>query len=136
MRTLGLSSLDFGQIALSHLLAQTSEAASVPLYNEFPARKGQFPARARAVIQLVRISDPSQMNLFDPKPLLAQYADQPHPDGVEIHQPGNTNSMGTLTAGIERRAAWTFCADIITITMGPVWETYGPRLVADRRLPL
>ena len=90
---LGLSSLGFGQIALSHLLAQTSEAASVPIYNDLRARKGHFPGRAKAVIQLVQNGGPSQMDLFDPKPMLAKYAGQPHPDGVEIHQPGNTNTL-------------------------------------------
>ena len=90
---LGLSSLGFGQIALSHLLAHTSEAASVPTYNDLRARKGHFPGRAKAVIQLVQNGGPSQMDLFDPKPMLAKYAGQPHPDGVEIHQPGNTNTL-------------------------------------------
>ena len=33
------------------------------------------------------------MDLFDPKPMLAKYAGQPHPDGVEIHQPGNKNTL-------------------------------------------
>ncbi len=33
------------------------------------------------------------MDLFDPKPLLAKHAGQPHPDGVEIHQPGNKNIL-------------------------------------------
>ena len=90
---LGLSSLGFGQIALSHLLAQTSGAASAPIHNDLRARKGHFPARAKAVIQLVQNGGPSQMDLFDPKPMLAKYAGQPHPDGVEIHQPGNANTL-------------------------------------------
>ena len=33
------------------------------------------------------------MDLFDPKPMLAKYAGQPCPDGVEIHQLGNTNTL-------------------------------------------
>lgn len=90
---LGMSSLGFGQIVLSHLLARTSEAAQVPVYNDLSAREGHFPARAKAVIQLVQNGGPSQMDLFDPKPLLAKYAGQPHPDGVEIHQPGNKNTL-------------------------------------------
>ena len=90
---LGLSSLGFGQIALSHLLAQTSEAASAPIHNDLRSRMGHFPARAKAVIQLVQNGGPSQMDLFDPKPMLAKYAGQPHPDGVEIHQPGNANTL-------------------------------------------
>ena len=69
---LGLSSLGFGQIALSHLLAQTSEAAPVPIYNDLRARNGHFHARARAVIQLLQNGGPGQMDLFDPKPMLAK----------------------------------------------------------------
>ena len=90
---LGLSSLGFGQIALSHLLAATPEAAQPRIYNNLRARRGHFPGRAKAVIQLVQNGGPSQMDLFDPKPLLAKFAGQPHPDGVEIHQPGNTNTL-------------------------------------------
>ena len=45
------------------------------------------------MIQLVQNGGPSQMDLFDPKPALAQFAGQPHPDGVEIHQPGNKNVL-------------------------------------------
>ena len=90
---LGVSSLGFGQIALAHLLADASEAAQVPVYNDLRARKGHFPGRAKSVIQLVQNGGPSQMDLFDPKPMLAKYAGQPHPDGVEIHQPGNTNTL-------------------------------------------
>ena len=33
------------------------------------------------------------MDLFDPKPELTKRAGQPHPDGVEIHQPGNTTIL-------------------------------------------
>ena len=91
-KLLELGSLGFGGVALSHLLAQEG-AASVPLYNDLRARPGHFPGKAKAVIQLVQNGGPSQMDLFDPKPLLTKYAGQPHPDGVEIHQPGNKNTL-------------------------------------------
>lgn len=89
-KLLELSSLGFGGIALSHLLAQESAAS---IYSDLRVRKPHFPARAKAVIQLVQNGGPSQMDLFDPKPMLAKYAGQPHPDGVEIHQPGNKNTL-------------------------------------------
>ncbi len=92
-KLLELSSLGFGGVALSHLLAQDSGASGVPIYNDLRVREGHFPARAKAVIQLVQNGGPSQMDLFDPKPMLAKYAGQPHPDGVEIHQPGNKNTL-------------------------------------------
>lgn len=56
-------------------------------------RKGHIEPRAKAVIQLVHNGGPSQMDLFDPKPMLAKYAGKPHPDGVEIHQPNNSNTL-------------------------------------------
>ena len=90
---LALTSVSLGRIAASHLLAETSHAAQVPIHSNLRARQGHFPARAKAVIQLVQNGGPSQMDLFDPKPALAQHAGQPHPDGVEIHQPGNKNVL-------------------------------------------
>ena len=90
---LGLSSLGFGSIATSYLLAQTAGSPSPLMPNDLSARRGHFPGRAKAVIQLVQNGGPSQMDLFDPKPLLAKHAGQPHPDGVEIHQPGNENTL-------------------------------------------
>ena len=90
---LGTSALGFGRIVMSHLLAEGAQAASQPLHNDLRPRKGHFPGRAKAVIQLVQNGGPSQMDLFDPKPMLAKHAGQPHPDGVEIHQPGNKNTL-------------------------------------------
>ena len=99
-RVLELTSLGFGRVVLSHLLADDGLAShrprpssAVPAYNDLKARQGHFPARAKAVIQLIQNGGPSQMDLFDPKPLLAKMAGQPHPDGVEIHQPGNKNTL-------------------------------------------
>ena len=94
---LELASLGFGRVVLSHLLADSRAAASsnapVPVYNNLRAREGHFPGRAKAVIQLIQNGGPSQMDLFDPKPMLAKMAGKPHPDGVEIHQPGNENTL-------------------------------------------
>ena len=97
---LELTSLGFGRVVLSHLLADggavaagTPAGSEVPVYNDLRERKGHFPGRAKAVIQLIQNGGPSQMDLFDPKPMLAKMAGQPHPDGVEIHQPGNKNTL-------------------------------------------
>ena len=99
-RILELTSLGFGRIALSHLLADgglavaaTGAGSQIPVYNDLRERKGHFPAPAKAVIQLIQNGGPSQMDLFDPKPMLAKMAGQPHPNGVEIHQPGNKNTL-------------------------------------------
>src|ERR1044072_7668380 len=81
--------LGFGRLVLADLL----RAADPPVYNDLKPRRGHFPARTKAVIQLVQNGGPSQMDLFDPKPELTKRGGQPHPDGVEIHQPNNKNVL-------------------------------------------
>ncbi len=61
--------------------------------NDLQPRPVHFPAQATAVIQLVQNGGPSQMDLFDPKPVLQKLAGQPLPGGVEIHQPNNVNTL-------------------------------------------
>src|SRR5688572_20896935 len=91
-RMLERSCLGFGSIVLADLLRG---AAPTPLRinNDSRPRSVHFPAKAKAVIQLVQNGGPGQMDLFDPKPELTKRAGQPHPDGVEIHQPNNENIL-------------------------------------------
>jgi uncharacterized protein DUF1501 len=91
-RLLAASGLGFGSLALADLLqADTPQQRRIP--NDLSPRKGHFPGTAKSVIQLVQVGGPSQMDLFDPKPELTKRAGQPHPDGVEIHQPNNKNVL-------------------------------------------
>ncbi|MDA0832685.1 MAG: DUF1501 domain-containing protein [Planctomycetota bacterium] len=97
---LGLSGFGLGQIALAQLLGASRAIATerqatslVPIYSNLKPRPTHFPPPATSVIQLIQNGGPSQMDLFDPKPLLTKMAGQPHPDGVEIHQPNNTNAL-------------------------------------------
>lgn len=99
-KILGLSGFGLAQAVLGDLLepnrpvaAATTSPAGVPLYGDLRARKSHFPAPAKAVIQLIQNGGPSQMDLLDPKQQLVRMAGQPHPDGVEIHQPNNVNSL-------------------------------------------
>jgi uncharacterized protein DUF1501 len=99
-KILELSCLGFGKIALASLF-QSNELAAADIqpgstvrpYSDLRPRGGHFPAKAKAVIQLVQNGGPSQMDLFDPKSELTKRAGQPHPDGVEIHQPNNENRL-------------------------------------------
>ncbi len=84
--------LGFGSIVLADLLSAASPS-NVTVYNDLTARRGHFPAKAKAVIQLVQNGGPSQMDLFDPKPELQRLAGKPLPGGVEIHQPNNVNTL-------------------------------------------
>ena len=86
---LEMSGLGFGSLALTHLL----DADSPRIYQDLKPRKPHFDGPAKAVIQLVHNGGPSQMDLFDPKPMLIKMAGKPHPDGVEIHQPNNANTL-------------------------------------------
>src|SRR5438874_11797516 len=92
------SGLGFGSLALTWLLNSQgalagTHATGSQLGSGLRPTPGNFPARAKSVIQLVQNGGPSQMDLFDPKPELTRLAGKPHPDGVEIHQPNNTNIL-------------------------------------------
>ena len=88
------SCLGFGSIVLADLLkAEGKGPSGIQIFNDLKPRATHFPAKAKAVIQLVQNGGPSQMDLFDPKPELTRRSGQPHPDGVEIHQPNNQNIL-------------------------------------------
>src|SRR5439155_15268927 len=90
-----------GTLALAALLEQeqtrAGEAKTGTRTGLIPARPevkaGLAKPRARSVICLFQHGGPSQMDLFDPKPVLARYHGQPYPGGkLEIHfdkQAGN-----------------------------------------------
>ncbi len=86
------SCLGFGSIVLADLL-KADTTAPPKIYSDLTARPTHFPAKAKAVIQLVQNGGPSQVDLFDPKPELTKRSGQPHPDGVEIYQPNNQNIL-------------------------------------------
>ncbi len=58
----------FGLLGLTDLLAREGRAGSPA--NPLAARKGHFPAKAKRCIFLFMTGGPSQIDLFDPKPLL------------------------------------------------------------------
>ena len=92
-KLLEISGLGFGTLALASLLDSESLLATSRVYTDLKPRPGHFPGPAKTVIQLVQNGGPSQMDLFDSKPELLKRAGQPHPDGVEIHQPDNENIL-------------------------------------------
>jgi hypothetical protein len=95
---LRLSGLGFGSLALSYLLhaegvAGEGAPAGGAIPNDLRPRAGHFPARARAVIQLMQHGGPSQMDLFDPKPELQKRGGQAFGEDVETFQKGNTSTL-------------------------------------------
>ena len=92
----------FGTLALAgvmndaRLLAAESATTANHRGHNLAPRDGDFPAKARAIIQLFQNGGPSQMDLFDDKPELSKRNGQPHPEQVETFQLGNKNVlMGT-----------------------------------------
>lgn len=73
---LGRAGMGFGALALMDLLSRDASAADNPLA---PKRTTLTP-KATAVISLFMHGGPSQVDTFDPKPLLAKYAGQKLPD--------------------------------------------------------
>jgi len=69
----------FGYLALTSLLAETARLAAEVDNNPLAPRPTHFPPRARRVIFLFMPGGPSQVDTFDPKPLLARDQDKAFP---------------------------------------------------------
>jgi hypothetical protein len=67
--------------ALAHLLGNDSLRASEPVADLMP-RPPHFPAKAKSVIHLFMNGGPSQMDLFDPKPMLDKQHGKPYFDKI------------------------------------------------------
>lgn len=72
---LGLS----GVLGGEGLLAHSAQAATVPSLNPLSPKMAPLPAKAKRVIFLFMNGGPSQVDTFDPKPLLAKYVNTPLP---------------------------------------------------------
>src|SRR5437016_10889168 len=70
--------MGMGALALANLLAQTGLASPAPI-NPLAPKSPQFSGKAKRVIHLFMNGGPSQVDTFDPKPMLAKYANQPLP---------------------------------------------------------
>jgi hypothetical protein len=74
--------------ALAYLLGRdlyggtAVRAAEGPAPSDLRPRPPHFPPRARAVIHLFMNGGPSQMDLFDPKPMLDKHHGEPHFDRI------------------------------------------------------
>ncbi len=66
----------FGMVGLAHLLNRPAFAS-----NPFDVKAPHFPAKAKQVIYLFLNGGPSQVDTFDPKPMLGKYHGKPVPSG-------------------------------------------------------
>lgn len=88
--------------ALTSLLAQdffeSNAQASEGTLN-LGSRHGHHPAQAKSVIQLFMNGGPSQMDLFDPKPVLNRMDGKPFPGNVEEIGNQSTTNIGVMMGG-------------------------------------
>src|SRR5438105_7500787 len=64
--------MGMGALALTNLLAQSGLASTAPI-NPLSPKSPQFPGKAKRIIHLFMNGGPSQVDTFDPKPMLAKY---------------------------------------------------------------
>jgi hypothetical protein len=84
----------FGALALTSMLGEEAAAAVAkpPAGGALAERPGHFPARAKRIIFLFMHGGPSQVDTFDPKPLLIRDHGKPYPGEkprVQFAQTGN-----------------------------------------------
>src|SRR6266851_1032718 len=71
-----------GAMALGNLFAQSGYAANATPGDPLAPKKPHFPPKAKSVIFLFMAGAPSQVDLYDPKPVMRQLHGQPVPDSL------------------------------------------------------
>ena len=84
---LAKSAMGFGALGLASLLnpASAMATATSPVLNGLPSLP-HYAAKAKRVIYLFQSGAPSQMDLFDPKPLLNKMYGEELPDSIRLGQ--------------------------------------------------
>lgn len=73
-----------GLLGLHTLLSSAAEPAGQPSFSPLASRQPHFPARAKHIIHIYLNGGPSQVDTFDPKPLLSKYDGQPLPSDNKL----------------------------------------------------
>jgi len=74
--------LGLGKLGLLSVLCDGKLRSATPSKNSLEPKPGNFPATAKSVIYLHMAGAPSQFELFDYKPALQKYHNQPVPDSL------------------------------------------------------
>lgn len=85
-------SVGFGMLAFAAMLSEEASNAQKGVVSPLAPKKPHFPAKAKRVIFLFMHGGPSQVDTFDPKPLLARDNGKPYPFSkprVQFAQTGN-----------------------------------------------
>ena len=96
--------------ALTHLLSQDyfggrsafaeeSKTDHTPQQYNLKPKQPHHPAKATSVIHLFMNGGPSQMDLFDPKPVLNKLDGKPYPGNVEDLGNTNISNIGKMLGG-------------------------------------
>ncbi len=86
-----------GSLALGTLLSDLGlTAANAASLSPLAPRTPQFPGKAKRIIHLFMNGGPSQIDTFDPKPLLQKYHGKPLPGKKEL---GNDRRLGGAALG-------------------------------------
>ena len=96
----GSTGLSLGSVALAAMLGKTQAADAKPsdtLGLKAELSKLHFPSKVKNVIYLHMVGGPSQMDLFDFKPKMAEYYDKDLPESVRKGQ-----RLTTMTSGQTR----------------------------------
>ena len=86
------------QLGAEETPADDHESSERTTYNLKP-RRGHHPAKAKSVIHLFMNGGPSQMDLFDPKPVLNRMDGKPYPGNVEEIGNQSTANVGVMMGG-------------------------------------
>ena len=97
-----------GYAALASLLGPTMKLWSEESRTGLPTLP-HFPAKAKNIIYLHMVGGPSQMDLFDHKPVMNEWYDKDLPDSIRMGQ-----RLTTMTSGQKRfpvaPSKWKFSA--------------------------
>jgi hypothetical protein len=104
---LSRSGMGIGWLALLDLMSREAVAAERPTVVPGPHRT----PRAKAVISLFMHGGPSQVDTFDPKPLLAKYSGQTLPAScINAAKSAGRNPVSAQRGGGLRFGAWLAAA--------------------------
>jgi hypothetical protein len=96
----GLLGIALAELLCGDLLTSTTMAGDEePSPSDLLPRTPHHPARATSVIQLFMNGGPSQMDLFDPKPVLDRMDGKPFPGNVEEIGNQGTTDVGVMMGG-------------------------------------
>ncbi len=101
---LSQSAHGLGMVALSTMLAQSGSASSASgNSSSLAARATHFPAKAKNVIFLYMDGGPSQVDTFDPKPMLDKYDGRPPHEVIGKLEPTQFANIGKIL-----KSPWKF----------------------------